>query len=121
MLPQNRFSFFDRQIHVIRGVVKPGFSTSILNNPFLTSTGFNPVKRHKTNRMNVLHRIYMKNPIYRVSERTSERASISTVYLFSGVPCIVAERNRVVLIGCLRDPELSTQLTCSSYKSIGED
>jgi len=74
--PQNRFSFFDRQIHVIRSVVKPGFSASILNNPFLTSTGFNPVTRRKTNRMNVLHRNYMKNSICRVSERNLKGVSL---------------------------------------------
>jgi hypothetical protein len=105
MRPQNRFSFFDRQLHVMGNVVKPRFSESILNTPFLTPLRFNPAKRAKTNKMNVLHRTTVKIKVCRASERIPEGASISTVVSFPGVPGIVAERNRVVLIGCLCDPE----------------
>jgi hypothetical protein len=110
--PKNTFSFFDRRKPVMRGVVTQGFSAVVLNTPFLTLTGLKPAKMAKPNQMNVLHRVYMKNSVCRVCERTSERASISPVYLFLGVPCIVAEQTPVVLIDSLRAPEPYRQLTC---------
>src|ERR1700730_5892485 len=116
--PQNRFSFFDTQLHAIRNVVKPRFSTLLLTNPFLTPSTFILSKQHKTNRMNVLHRSIVKIMVYRASEWISADPSISPVYSFLGAPGIVAERTPVVLIGCLRDPELSTPLTCSRYAQL---
>jgi hypothetical protein len=49
--------------------------------------------------MNGLHGTTMKIKVYRVFERISEGATISTVVSISGVPGFVAERNPVVLIG----------------------
>jgi hypothetical protein len=109
--PQNRFSFFDTLFPLINNVMKPRFSGSVFNTPSLMFSPPNPQMQHKSNVMNGLHRTPLKNTDCRVSGRTSERASISTVYFLLGVLGIVAERLRVVLIGFTCDPEPPTQLT----------
>jgi hypothetical protein len=118
MGPQNRFSFFDRRKQVVKDVVKMGDSSSILNTPFLNSTGLKRAKTAKPHKMNVLHRNIVKIPFCRASKGISAGASASTVVPFLGVAGIVAERNRAVLNGRLRDSEPFIQPTCSRYVQL---